>query len=262
MQHRKILIVDDHPMFRMGIRRTLQDTGGFREINEATAGHAAIRMVEIYRPDIVVMDAHLPGLTGVQIASTLSRRFPKSKIVLVAADGGEERILEAIQAGAAAYVPASAPPEMLVETIARILHGEQPILFDLFSRPNLAARIMSPLTGSSLLRIRVDVSSTTVVGTLSPREIEVLDCILLGLSNRNTADALFITEQTVKNHLTSILTKLGGRARTDLIRIAIRKGWCGIGAAVPPALPLPEAQPSIGELTSMLEHVEADMLVA
>ncbi|MEJ7761850.1 MAG: response regulator transcription factor [Thermomicrobiales bacterium] len=221
MLARSVLIVEDNIPYRDAVARTLTRGGRFRVVGEATTAYEALQLAERYRPRIVLLDVCLPGITGLCIANVLRRRYPGIAIVVLSMVAGDVRLLEALRSGATAYLTKDIDGAALVETLLRIAAGEHLLFHELMARPELSLSILAEFQNL----VAGNVSGEDGLEPLSPREIEVLDCLAIGWSNRRIGDALFITERTVKNHITAILRKLDVHDRGQAIRAAERFGW-------------------------------------
>ena len=228
MLKRRVLIVEDHPMYRQGLRRMLEENGRFAVVGEAQNGHEAIHQADIHRPELILIDVQLPGVTGLKVARVLRKQHPTTKIVILSMHIDDERLFEAIRAGAVAYLTKDTASEALIDALRRVSAGENLINQMVLSRPQLAWRVLSEFRA-----LANDPDSDTVIANgvlpLSSREIEVLDCVAQGLSNKEIAEALFVTEQTVKNHMTSVLRKLNVNDRVQAVLFAVKNGWIEIG---------------------------------
>ncbi|HVB63154.1 MAG TPA: response regulator transcription factor [Nitrolancea sp.] len=229
---KRVLIVDDHPLFRQGLRRLISDGGAFTVVAEAANGHEAIREADIHRPNLALIDVQLPGITGLNVARILKKQHPSMQVVILSMHIDDERLFEAVRAGASAFLTKDIEAQDLTDSLERVIRGEQIINTAVLSRPELAWRVLAEfrqLTGDS----EDDPSESMLPNAprlpLSVREIEVLDCVAQGLSNKEIADELFITEQTVKNHMTSVLRKLDVNDRVQAVLCAVRNGWISIG---------------------------------
>jgi DNA-binding NarL/FixJ family response regulator len=229
-----IMIVDDHPAFRQGLRRLIEGAGRFRVIAEAATGYEAIRLADIHQPDIILSDIQLPGITGLRIARILKKQHPSTQIIICSMHLDDERLFDAVRAGASAFLTKDIESTELLDALERVASGEQIIHQTVLARPNLASRVLSEFR--SLMSQSAEGEGLPVTPEsmpLSVREVEVLDCVAQGLSNREIAEALFITEQTVKNHMTSVLRKLEVSDRVQAVLYAIRHGWVEIGTVTP-----------------------------
>jgi DNA-binding NarL/FixJ family response regulator len=228
MLKRRVLLVEDHPMFRRGLRRILEETGRYAIVGEATNGHEAIHLADVHHPELVIMDVQLPGVTGLKIARVLRKQQPHARIVFLSMHVDDERLFDAIRAGATAFLTKDIDGDTLIDALRRVLAGENLINTLILSRPQLAWRVLSEFRAlANEPNEAADASMSAL--PLSAREIEVLDCVAQGLSNKEIADELFVTEQTVKNHMTSVLRKLDVNDRVQAVLYAVKNGWIEIG---------------------------------
>jgi DNA-binding NarL/FixJ family response regulator len=230
MLKRRVLLVEDHPMFRRGLRRMLEDTGRFQVVGEAQNGHEAIHLADIHHPELILLDVQLPGVTGLKIARVLRKQHQNAKLIFLSMHVDDERLFDAIRAGASAFITKDIDGDSLVDSLRRVLAGENLINQLILSRPQLAWRVLSEfraLSNDGSGAKDTDLAVTSL--PLSAREIEVLDCVAQGLSNKEIADELYVTEQTVKNHMTSVLRTLDVNDRVQAVLYAVKNGWMEIG---------------------------------
>jgi DNA-binding NarL/FixJ family response regulator len=225
-----VMIIDDHPLFRQGLRRIIEDGGQFTVVAEAETGYEAIRLADIHNPHIIVSDIQLPGVTGLKIARILKKQHPRTHLIFCSMHIDDERLFDAVRAGAAAFLTKDVDAQDLVNTLVRVADGEQLINQTLLTRPQLAWRVLTEFRDLSEDGERTTQRTQQNGPQLSVREVEVLDCVSQGLSNKEIAEALYITEQTVKNHMTSVLRKLGVDDRVQAVLYAVRNGWVEIGS--------------------------------
>jgi DNA-binding NarL/FixJ family response regulator len=217
----RVLIVDDHPLFRQGVRFALDAEPGIAVVGEASDGDQALQMATELMPDVVLSDVNIPGPDGVEIVRYLKSKLPYTAVILMTAYDDEDQLFDAVRVGAAAYFLKDLGPEELMESIRRASRGENLINESVLSTPLVASRVLKQF--SSLSSEDQEVEPLFV--PLSNREIEVLDEIAQGNSNKEIARVLGISDQTVKNHITSILRKLAVNDRTQAVVYAIRHGW-------------------------------------
>ncbi len=189
----KILIVDDHPLIRRGLSAVIEETEGMAVVGEAMDGLQAIKRARDLSPDVVLMDIFMPTMNGVEAAAILVRNHPWMKVMMLTISDKEEDLYSAIKAGASGYLLKNVRPKELVDAIRQVVQGGAIIT------PNLAPRLLD-----DLLEERADSSSPTA---LTHREREVLELVSSGLSNREIAAKLFVSENTVKTHLRNIMDK-------------------------------------------------------
>ncbi|MCS7050249.1 MAG: response regulator transcription factor [Thermomicrobium sp.] len=220
----RVMVVDDHPLFRFAVRQVLDRHGRFLVVAEAASAHEAVRQAELHRPDLALVDVRLPGINGLHVVRLLKRQLPKLSVVLLSADRDEQWLLGALQVGAAAFVPKDSDPREMLRVVEAVSAGEDRLPQQILENPELARRVLGELQRYVAGERSFDSPETA----LTVRELQVLDCVAQGMSNKEIADALFITEQTVKNHMTSILRKLGAQDRVDVILAAVRHRWVAI----------------------------------
>jgi two-component system response regulator DegU len=218
---RRVLVVHEQPLYRLGVRRVLEVAGGFKVVGEAGCGYEAIQQVDRHRPDLLLIDAHLPGLTGFGVSAAILQQDCRRVAVIFAPTADEPTMSLARLAGASSVLPYHSRPDQLVDSLhATII---QRSFRALHAKPEF--RFAWPLPRRSGRGEVAAPAITPSSSELSRREIEVLDCVAQGFSNREIADALYVTEQTVKNHLTSIFRKLAVDDRVQALLAAIRRGW-------------------------------------
>ncbi len=222
----RVLIIDDHPLFRQGIRWCLEDAGDIEVVGEAENGQEAIKLTERLAPDVVLVDINLPGLNGLEVARVIKRREPRIGIIVLSVYEDDEQLFQAIKVGAAAYLSKDVNPEDLLHYIREVAHGKYLINDSVLAKPHVATRVLHQFRE---LAASEDEQTTALFAPLTSREIEILDCIARGLSNKEIASELSISGQTVKNHITSILSKLQVNDRTMAVIYAIKRGWIKMG---------------------------------
>jgi NarL family two-component system response regulator LiaR len=213
MTHDRItaLIVDDHAVVRQGVRAFLESQPDICVVGEAGFGEEAIRLCMEHAPDIVLMDLIMPGMDGVETTREVKRVSPRSNIIVLTSYHENEHILPAMRAGATSYILKDVSPEELVEAVRRASRGEATL------HPSVAAKVVQGLRD-------MDTSGSKTDSDLTPRELEVLSLIAEGLANAEIAEKLFISEKTVKSHVSNILSKLQLADRTQAAVYAWREG--------------------------------------
>jgi DNA-binding NarL/FixJ family response regulator len=217
----RILIVDDHALFRAGIVNVLAKEKDFEVVGEAADGRAAIEASNALSPNIVLMDLSLPQPGGIETTQRIRRELPATAVIVMAVDEDEEALFASIKAGAAAFVIKDISPEDLITVIRRVSKGEFLINDKVFSKPAVASRVLKEFRELAVY----GQEAQPIFAPLSPREVEILDNIAQGMTNKQVAYALSISEQTVKNHMSSILRKLAVNDRTQAVVYAMRQGW-------------------------------------
>jgi len=198
----RILVVDDHPLLREGMASVLAAQPDLQVVGEAADGLQALQAYRTLRPDLVLLDLQLPGLGGVEVILALRKEFPQARIVVVTASRGDVQAVRALEAGASGYLLKSGLRRELVDTVRAVHQGRRQV------QAEVAAGIAEHLLGDSL----------------SAREIQVLQSVAAGNSNKAIAALLSIAEETVKAHMKNILCKLGARDRTHAVAIAVKRG--------------------------------------
>ncbi len=222
----RVLIIDDHPLFRQGIRWSLEDASDIMVIGEAENGQEALKLTERLNPDVVLVDINLPGLNGLEVARVIKRRDPRIGIIVLSVYEDDNQLFQAIKVGAAAYSSKDVHPEELLLFIREVARGRYLINDAVLARPAVATRVLHQFRE---LAATDEDQTASLFAPLTSREIEILDCIARGLSNKEIANELSISGQTVKNHITSILSKLQVNDRTMAVIYAIKKGWIKMG---------------------------------
>jgi len=217
----RILIVDDHAFFRIGIRDILSREPDFLVLAEADNARDAFDLAVELTPDIVLMDLTLPMSNGIETTQRLKRELAAAGIIILADDEDEDALFDAIKAGAAAFILKDIGPDDLVTIIRRVRAGEYLINDKVFSKPTVAGRVLKEFRELAVY----GQEAQPIFAPLSPREVEILDNIAQGMTNKQVAYQLSISEQTVKNHMSSILRKLAVNDRTQAVVYAMRQGW-------------------------------------
>ena len=217
----RILIVDDHALFRMGIRGILAQEPDLEVVAEADDSRSAMDAAFATNPDVILMDLSLPAPGGIETTQRMRREMAAAAIVVLATEEDEDALFEAIKAGAAAFILKDIAPEDLVMVIRRVVAGEYLINDKVFSKPTVASRVLKEFRELAIY----GQEAAPIFAPLSPREVEILDNIAQGMTNKQVAYALSISEQTVKNHMSSILRKLSVNDRTQAVVYAMRQGW-------------------------------------
>lgn len=217
----RVLVVDDHPLFRQGVRWAVEAEPDIEVVGEASDGDQALELANRLAPDVVLSDVNIPGPDGVEVARALKGILPHTPVILMSAYDDEEQLFDAIRVGAAAYFLKDLGPDELMDSIRRVNEGEYLINESVLSKPLVASRVLKQFSELSAS----DREEGPLFIPLSNREIEVLEQIAHGNSNKEIARALKISDQTVKNHITSILRKLAVNDRTQAVVYAIRRGW-------------------------------------
>ena len=206
----KILLVDDQPLFREGLRTLLSVQNDFEVVGEAGNGEEAIKQARTLQPAVVLMDLQMPVLDGVAATRCLKAEQPDCRIIVLTTFDDDDNVFDGLRAGAVGYLLKDAPSEKLCEAIRLAARGES------FLQPSVAAKVVAEFARlTSKTATPSQLHTEPLIEPLSDREREILSLISAGASNREIANTLFLAEGTVKNHVTNILGKLGVRDRTQ-----------------------------------------------
>lgn len=206
----RILLVDDHPVVRAGLRALLGGCPEFEVCGEAADGGAALRMVRELGPDLVLMDIRMgPGMCGVETTRRIGRMPAPPRVVVLSSYESDAYVVRAVEAGVAGYLLKGSPPDLLFQALRTVAAGESAL------SPSVVSRLMSRYRAPS--------------AALTARETEILELIATGRSNREIGSALFISGTTVKTHLVHVYEKLGVENRTAAVRAAVDRGLIGLG---------------------------------
>jgi DNA-binding NarL/FixJ family response regulator len=202
MANLRVMLVDDHYLVRMGLTSVINLEADMTVCAEASTGEQAISLFRSQRPDVLLMDLRLPGMSGVEATQMIRGEFPDARVIVLSTYVSDEDIYAALQAGAMAYLVKSVSRDELTQAIRKAAAGRRHIT------PELAARLADRMSRANL----------------SSRELDVLRLLVGGKRNREIASSLDITEGTVKLHVSSILGKLGATDRTEAVTVALQRG--------------------------------------
>ena len=205
----RVLLVDDQALFREGIATILSVHVDIQVVGEAANGQEAVTMAEQLHPDVVLMDIRMPEMDGVAATRLLRQKTPESRVIVLTTFDDDEYLFEALKSGAAGYLLKDVSSQKLLEAIRATAQGET------FLQSSMAARLVAEFTRLSRQPAGLQPLGEALIEPLTEREIEILRLVCSGDSNKEIGEKLYITEGTVKNHLTNILGKLGVRDRTQ-----------------------------------------------
>lgn len=222
----KIVLIDDHKLFREGVKRILEFESSFEIIAEGDDGNVAAQLVAKHKPDVVLMDINMPDMNGVQATANLVRHHPDTSVIILSIHDDESYVTHALKTGAQGYLLKEMDSDSLIEAIKVVSEGGS------YLHPRVTHNLVQEFR-----RLAKEVpSGRGEIGAdyhkplhlLTRRECEVLQLLAEGKSNRGVADSLYISEKTVKNHVSNILQKMNVNDRTQAVVAAIRKGWVEI----------------------------------
>ena len=199
----RVLCVDDHPIVRDGIAYALEQQNDMELVAEATNGLEAVAAFRKHRPDVTLMDLQMPGMSGIEATAEIRKEFPQARIVILTTYSGDIQASRALKLGAVGYLLKGMLRTELIDTIRQVYAGQR----------HIPAQIAS------------EIANHYSADALSEREIQVLQEVAAGASNKIVADKLFISEDTVKGHMKNILAKLQANDRTHAVMIAVKRGF-------------------------------------
>ncbi len=203
----RVVIADDHALIREGLAKLLELEDDIEVLGEAGDGQGAINLARRYKPDVILMDINMPGTDGITATRVIKREMPHTRIIALTVYE-DEQVVEMVKAGVSAYILKDVAAQELISTIRRVMEG------NVFIHPRVASRVVKELTSE---RKSYD-------SRLTRREKDVLELVVKGNSNKEIAGLLYISEKTVKNHLTNIFRKLSVKDRTQAAVYALKNG--------------------------------------
>jgi len=208
-----VLLVDDHPIVRQGLRNLLDSMPDFRVVGEAGDGLQALEMIEKTLPQVLVIDVVMPGLTGIEVTARVKHQWPATKVIVLSMQNNEAYVVTALKNGASGYILKDTGPEELVDAIRTVVKGER------YLSKQLSERIINTYVS------KMDQAEVDPYDTLTNREKEVLHLVAEGHTNQEIAERLFISPRTAELHRSNVLNKLGLKNQIDLVRFAIKRGF-------------------------------------
>jgi two-component system, NarL family, response regulator DegU len=223
----KIIIIDDHQLFREGVKRILDFEKTFEVVAEGDDGSEALTLVEEYQPDVVIMDINMPTLNGVEATRQLVEKYPETKVIILSIHDDENYVQHALKTGATGYLLKEMDADALVEAVKVVAEGGS------YLHPKVTHNLVKEYRRLATEQVGVgggggyvqQVEIRRPLHLLTRRECEVLQLLADGKSNRGIGEALFISEKTVKNHVSNILQKMNVNDRTQAVVVAIKNGW-------------------------------------
>lgn len=221
MKQITLLIVDDHPLFRQGVVDALSLESDMRVVAQSATGDEALELIRSKKPTIAVLDVNLPGMNGQQITHQVSQDRSLTRIILMTGYDDIEQAIHAALAGAHGYCSKDIQPQSLSRIIREVAKGKYVFANNVFNRRELELWVEEKMEGAR----RSYSEPGNPFHPLSKREMEVLSCVVRGMSNKEIATMLGISHQTVKNHVTAVLRKFGVDDRTQAVVYALKRGW-------------------------------------
>ena len=223
MSNIKIVIIDEQPFFRAGVKQALINRFDL-EIVEASPEKNLTAIIEENLPEVILLDVNAPSLSGLKIGRKLLQLYPVIRLVMMTSAVSNEELFEVIRIGAAAYLDKKANTTELETIIRRVARGEYPINECLLATPTVAEHVLKQFQEM----ISTGLSVESITASLTNRETQILNYVAEGNSNKKIAQILNISEQTIKNHVSSILRKLNANDRAHAVVLAMRRGWISI----------------------------------
>ncbi|MBM4447840.1 MAG: response regulator transcription factor [Chloroflexi bacterium] len=220
----QVIIVSQQVLFRQGIEHSLSRTKDVQISATADVSDEVLSIVDNLPPDVALLDIDSPADNGLKLARRIKQRLPTIGVVVLTSNPDDAQLFQALKAQAVAYLSKEVTASELVDTIRRVSRGEHPINESLTTRPKLAEQVLKQFQELSLRS-----EAEQFIAPLTPREMEILRYIAQGYLNKQIAAELDISEQTIKNHVTSILRKLNANARTEAVVVAIKQGLISLG---------------------------------
>jgi DNA-binding NarL/FixJ family response regulator len=213
----RVMIADDHALFRRGLEMVLAEEPGIEIVGQACDGAEAVQVAAEAVPDVVLMDIRMPKTTGIEAARAMKEVAPSAKIVILTISDEEEDLFEAIRAGASGYLLKDIPLDEVAAAV-RSVHGGQSLI-----NPSMAGKLLTEFATLARRDAEEEPSKHAPAPKLTEREMEVLRLVARGMNNRDIAKELYISENTVKNHVRNILEKLQIHSRMEAVMIAVRE---------------------------------------
>jgi two-component system NarL family response regulator len=210
----RVLICDDHALFRRGLAMVLESEDGIEVVGEASDGDEAVASAEELVPDVVLMDVRMPKRSGIEATRAIAEVLPTARIVMLTVSDEEDDLYDAIKAGAAGYLLKEISIEEVAGAIRQVVDGQSLIT------PSMASKLLAEFTN---LAKKADARQAVISPKLTTRELEVLKLVAQGMSNKEIAAELYISENTVKNHVRNILEKLHLHSRMEAVVYAVRE---------------------------------------
>jgi len=214
-----VLIIDKQVFFRAGVCQALSKQSDFK-ILDCEPTEESLELIEVNSPDVVLLDIDFPSLNGLELSRKIARRYPNTRIIMLSPNHNDDELFEVIKTGAVAYLDKNTTTEELVSIIRRACNGEYPINNSLIASPKVAEHVLKQFQDI----VSMGKAMETITAPLTHRESQILDYIAQGNSNKQIARILGISEQTIKNHVSSILRKLNANGRAHAVALAIRNG--------------------------------------
>ena len=224
MNNIQVFVASQQSLFQQGIEHSLSGTKDIKISGAAAVNGEMLAAIDASPPDVALVDIDGPADSGLELARKIKQRSPNIAVVVLTSNPDDAQLFQALKAQAVAYLSKGITAEQLADTVRRVAMGEHPINESLTTRPKVAEQVLNKFQELSLKS-----EAEAFISPLTPRETEILQYIAQGYLNKQIAAELGISEQTIKNHVTSILRKLNANVRTEAVVVAIRQGLISLG---------------------------------
>ena len=215
-----VMIIDEEAFFRAGVRQVLAEQPDF-EVLDCDPTDGTLEMIDNHLPNIALLGSSLGALQGLELGRKIARYYPNTKVIMMSPNPDDEELFEVIKTAAVACLSRNTAAGDLISTIRRASQGEYPINDSLITRPRVAQRVLEQFQDISSMGKAME----TVIAPLTRREAQILNYVSKGNTNKQIADILGISEQTIKSHICAILRKLNANDRAHAVALAMRNGW-------------------------------------
>jgi two-component system response regulator DegU len=219
-----VMIIDEEAFFRAGVRQALAKQPDF-EVLDCDPSDGPLEMIDARLPNIALLGSALGAHSGLELGRKIARYYPNTKVIMLSPNPDDEELFEVIKTAAVACLNRNTAADELADTIRLASQGEYPINESLMTRPKVAQRVLKQFEDISSMGKAIE----TVIAPLTRRETQILNYVAEGNTNRQIADILGISEQTIKSHVSAILRKLNANDRAHAVALAIRNGWISVG---------------------------------
>ena len=215
-----VMIIDEESFFRAGVRQVLAEQPHF-EVLDCDPSDGTLEMIDNHLPNIALLGSSLGALQGLELGKKIARYYPNTRVIMMSPNPDDEELFEVIKTAAVACLSRNTAAEDLISTVRRASQGEYPINESLITRPRVAQRVLEQFQDISSMGKAME----TVIAPLTRREAQILNYVSKGNTNKQIADILGISEQTIKSHISAILRKLNANDRAHAVALAMRNGW-------------------------------------
>ena len=218
-----VMIIDEEAFFRAGVRQVLSQQPDF-EVLDCAPSEGPLEIIETKLPNVTLLGSALGAHNGLDLGRKIARYYPNTKVIMLSPNPDDEELFEVIKTAAVACLNRNTAAEELIHTIRRASRGEYPINESLMTRPKVARRVLEQFEDISSMGKAIE----TIIAPLTRRETQILNYVAEGNTNKQIADILGISEQTIKSHVSAILRKLNANDRAHAVALAIRNGWISV----------------------------------